>query len=515
MKPTPSTQLKTDWFMFAATVAAILLLCIPIVGYSESAGAYITIAYDSITQKFGFLYLWYGSAVLIFLVWLATSKYGQIKLGDPGSDPEFKTMSWIGMLFCAGVGAGLLYWAVLEWGYYLESPPYGLEPRSDKATEWAAAYGLFHWGPSAWAIYCLPTIAIAYPYYVRKIPYLRLSTAVSKFLPNGVNSPGGRFVDFLFMINLIGGTGTSLGLSSPMIAGGFAKLFNLQHDFVLEVAIVLLSIAIFGTSAFLGLKKGFKKLADFNVYLAFTLLFFILAVGPTIFILKVGTNSIGLVLQNFIRMNLWTDPISNTGFVENWTVFYWAWWVAYAPFVGIFVTRISRGRSIRQVISGMLIYGSLGAWLFFIVFGNYALHLEINELLNITSLMKQGSRETAAAISEVLLSLPFGDLALTLFVLISLIFLATTYDSASYSLASVSTRHLDAGENPARWNRLFWALALGVLPISLLFVEGGLKVILSTTIVVSLPLLVIGVLMAISLVRMLKEDVTEVKKNEK
>jgi len=491
--------------MFVTTVAAILLFCITIVGFKESAGLYITAAYDSITQKFGLVYLWYGSGVLIFLLWLATSKFGKIKLGEL-STPEFKTISWVGMLFCAGVGAGLLYWAVLEWGYYLESPPYNLEPRSIEVTEWAASYGLFHWGPTGWAIFCLPTIAIAYPYYVRRIPYLKLSTSVLKFLPNGVNSPRGRFVDFLFMINLIGGTGTSLGLSLPMIAGGFAKLFHMEHDFILEVSIVLLSIGIFGTSAFLGLKKGFKKLADFNVYLAFVLLFFILAVGPTIFILKVGTNSIGLVVQNFIRMNLWTDPIGNSGFVENWTVFYWAWWVAYAPFVGIFVTRISRGRTIKQIIAGMLIFGSLGAWLFFIVFGNYALHLELDGILNITELMKQGSRETAAVISDVLLSLPLGRVALVMFVLVSLIFLATTYDSASYTLASVCTKELNAGQNPARWNRLFWALALGVLPISLLFVDGGLKVILSATIVVSLPLLVIGVLMAISLVKMLKED---------
>ena len=489
-----------------ATVVAILILCVPIVGFKEDAGPFISNAYDVITTYFGVAYLWYGTAVLVFLIWLALSKYAKQKLGDPEDEPEFKLLSWIGMLFCAGVGAGLLYWAVLEWGYYLESPPYGFEPRSVKATEWSASYGLFHWGPSAWAIYCLPTIAIAYPYYVRKVPYLRLSTSVMNFLPGGVNGPRGRFVDFLFMVNLIGGTGTSLGLSSPMIAGGVAKLLGFTHDFALEVTVVLLSIVIFGTSAFLGLKKGFKKLADLNVYLAFILLFFILAVGPTLFILKVGTNSVGLILQNFIRMNLWTDPIANTGFVENWTVFYWAWWVAYAPFVGIFVTRISRGRTIKQVITGMLIFGSLGAWVFFMVFGNYAMHLELNNILDITEMMKAGSREAAAAISSVLLELPAGKLALLVFVIISVIFLATTYDSASFSLASVSTKELKAGENPARWNRLFWALALGVVPISLLFIEGGLKVILSTTIVVSLPLLILGVFMMRSLVQMLKED---------
>lgn len=497
---------QTDWFMFGATLISIVLLCIPTIIFREEAADFITSAYDSLTQNFGFVYLWYGAAALIFLIWLSSSKFGRVVLGDQGSAPEFSTLSWIGMLFCAGVGAGLLYWAVLEWGYYLDAPPYQITPKSDEAAEWSATYGLFHWGPSAWAIYCLPTIAIAYPYYVRKVPFLRLSTAVMSYLPNGINSPRGRFIDFLFMINLIGGTGTSLGLSSPMIAGGLAQLLDLEHDFVLEVYVVVLSIAIFGTSAFLGLKKGFKKLADFNIYLAFALLFFVLAAGPTIFILKVGTNSIGLMLQNFIRMSLWTDPISNSGFVENWTIFYWAWWVAYAPFVGIFVTRISRGRTIKQVIIGMLLFGSLGAWLFFIVFGNYSLHLELSGILNMTEIMQEGSRQAAGAISQAFLTLPLGEFALVIFVIISLIFLATTYDSASYSLASVSSKNLKSGSDPARWNRLFWALALGVLPISLLFVDGGLKVILSTTIIVSLPLLVVGLMMGLSLIKMLKED---------
>jgi BCCT family betaine/carnitine transporter len=205
-------------------------------------------------------------------------------------------------------------------------------------------------------------------------------------------------------------------------------------------------------------------------------------------------------------MNFWTDPVENTGFVESWTIFYWAWWVAYGPFVGIFVARISYGRTIKQVVFGMLTFGSLGAWLFFIVFGNYAMYLELNGLLQITEMMKSGSKETAAAISQVFTSLPLGKLALTAFAIVSVVFLATTYDSASYTLASVSSKRLEAGQDPARWNRVFWAFALGVLPVSLMFIDGGLKVILSTTIVVSLPLLALGLIMAMSLMKMLKQD---------
>jgi betaine/carnitine transporter, BCCT family len=504
MHPLTKPQPIIDRPMFITTVLVILGIALPIVGFSEQSGAFITHLYNGITKNFGVLYLWYAAGMLLFLIWLGAGRFGKIKLGDRDDHPEFSNLSWISMIFCAGVGAGLLYWAVIEWSYYLQTPPRNLTEGSREAIEWASTYPMFHWGISAWAIYCVPALAIAYPYYVRKDPHLRLSTGCSHYLPHGATSKRARFIDFLYMLNLIGGTGTSLGLSTPMIAASVAELTGLTHNFVLEVSVVLMCIGIFGTSAYLGIQKGFKRLADLNLYVAFGLLFFVLATGPTLFILKMGTNSIGLVLQNFIQMNFWTDPVADTGFVESWTVFYWAWWIAYGPFVGIFVARISRGRTIREVIVGMLTYGSLGAWLFFIVFGNYALHLQINDLLNIQQIIDRSGEATA--IAQIILSLPFGKIALLMFLIMAVVFLATTYDSASFTLASVSTKALPAGENPARWNRLFWAFALGIIPICLMFIDGGLKVILSTTIVVSLPLIAVGVLMCFSLVRMLQQD---------
>ncbi len=495
---------KLDLWTFSATAAVIAAFCAPLLLAPDASATLIQQAYDTLTEQFGILYIWYGVGVLAFLLWLAASRYGTVRLGPDDSRPEFSTLSWIAMLFCAGIGAGLLYWAVIEWGYYIDAPPFGAEPRSTAAVAWASSYGLFHWGILAWAFYCLPALAIAYPFYVRKVPYLRLSTGCLPYLPGGVTSRRGRFIDFLYMLNLIGGTGTSLGLSTPMIAASVAELTGLPHEFLLEVAVVIFCIAIFGTSAFLGLEKGFRKLADFNLWLALTLLFFVLAAGPTLFILKVGTSSIGLVLDNFIRMSTWTDPFTNSRFVEDWTVFYWAWWVAYGPFVGIFVTRISYGRTIREVIFNMLVFGSLGAWLFFVIFGNYALNLELEGLLAVTTIMKEQS--AAAAITQVFSTLPLGTMAVGAFFVVAVIFLATTYDSASYTLASVSTRKLTAGQNPARWLRVFWAVSLGILPISLMFIEGGLKTILSTTIVVSLPLLFVGVLLARSLLKLLRED---------
>lgn len=493
-----------DGWTFSATAAVIVLFCLPLLLVPEDAARLIQRAYDAITAQLGILYLWYGVGALAFLLYLAFGRFGRVRLGPAGSRPVFPTLSWVAMLFSTGIGAGLLYWAVIEWAYYYDAPPFGVEPRSPQAAEWASSYGLFHWGVLAWAFYCLPTLAIAYAFYVRGVPFLRLSTGLTPYLPGGVNSRRGRFVDFLFMINLIGGTGTSLGLSTPMIAASFAEVSGLPHDFLLEAAVVVLCIGIFGTSAWLGLEKGIRRLSDFNLFIALALLFFVLAVGPTLFILKTGTNSIGLVLQNFLRMSSWTDPFTNSRFVENWTVFYWAWWVAYGPFVGIFVTRISYGRSLREVIGGMLVFGSLGAALFFVVFGNYALHLELEGLLSVTALIGSAGAETA--IAQVFSTLPLGALALSLFFVMAVVFLATTYDSASFTLASVATRRLHAGDSPARWHRVFWAGALGVLPLTLMFVDGGLKVVLSTTIVVSLPLLLVGILLGRSLLILLRED---------
>lgn len=494
---------KLDWPSFAASIAVILLVCIPLAMFPESGGEFLTRLYGKVAGHFGFLYLLSGIAVLIFLLWLALGPYGRVRLACGDEEPEFSTLSWTAMLFCAGVGAGLMYWAPIEWGYYYGAPPFGVEARSALAAEWASTYGIFHWGPTAWAIYCLPTVAIAYPYYAKKISFLRLSTSCHYFFGGDAESRGERLIDWLFMIGLLGGAGTSLGFSTPMIAACVGRVTGLEASFTMELVIVIVSVIIFGTSVWLGLKKGIKRLSDLNMWLAFALLAFVLIAGPTVFLLKTSVNSIGLMVQNFVRMNSWTDAFTDSGFVESWTIFYWAWWIAYAPFVGLFVTRISRGRTLRQVIFGMIGYGTLGAGLFYMIFGNYGLSLELSGAVDVTRIMAE--QNGSSAIVAILDQLPAAWLVIVIYALIALIFSATTYDSASYILASVATRRLPAGEDPDRWHRVFWALALAVLPLTLMFI-GGLKVVQSATLIVSLPLIAVGGLMSVSLVKQLRKD---------
>lgn len=497
-------QSKTDWVNFSTCVAIIFLVCLPLALSPETGGRFMQEIYDFIAHELGIFYLVGGVAVLAFLTWLAMSRFGAVCLGDPDEKPEFSTLSWVGMLFSAGVGAGLMYWCSIEWAYYYDSPPFGVEARSPGAAEWASTYGLYHWGFMAWAFYCLPTIAIAYPYYVRKLPYLRFSGSCHHFLKGREHGALARGIDFLFMIALIGGAASSLGFSSPMIAALLSRLFGVEHDFGLELAVVMLCVALFVASVWLGLRKGIKRLSDTNVLLAFGLLIFVFAVGPTLFILKTSVNGVGLMTQNFLRMSFWTDPFTESGFVESWTIFYWAWWIAFAPYIGLFVTRISRGRTIRQVIVGMLVFGSLGCWVFYMVLGNYSMFLELEGQANITGMVNGDSGNDA--IIAMFDSLPLATLAIAVFCLVSLIFSATTYDSASYTLASVATLHLKAGDDPARWHRVFWALALGMMPAALMFV-GGITVLQTTLLVVSLPILIVGVVMSVSIVQTLKEDV--------
>jgi BCCT family betaine/carnitine transporter len=492
-----------DWPAFATSIAIILLVCIPLAMFPDSGGQLLLEVYAWIAGELGALYLLAGLLTLGFLAWLAFGRFGKVRLGLVGEPQDFSTVSWAAMLFCAGIGAGLLAWAPIEWGYYLDAPPYGVEPRSTEAAEWASAYGVFHWGFTAWAFYCLPTLAIAYPYYVKRTKSLRFSHSCYYLLKGREDTRSGRLIDTLFMIGLLGGAGSSLGFSTPMISALVSRLTGWEAGFAMDFSVILLSVVLFGVSVFLGLRRGIKRLSELNLWLALALLAFVAVVGPTAFLLETSVNSLGLMLQNFIRMNSWTGAFSNTDFVESWTIFYWAWWIAYGPFVGLFVTRISRGRTIREVVLGMLGYGTLGCALFYMIIGNYGLHLELTGAAAVTAtLAEQGA---PAAIGEVLGSLPMAGLVIFAYALVGLIFSVTTYDSASYILASSATRQLPAGHDPVRWHRVFWAAALAVLPLTLLFI-GGLRVVQTATLVVSLPLLAVGVLMAYSLLRQLRAD---------
>ena len=305
------------------------------------------------------------------------------------------------------------------------------------------------------------------------------------------------------MIALIGGAGSSLGFSTPLIATLISRLTGLEMAFGLEAGLVALCVCTFAVSVYMGLDRGIKRLSDVNMALALFLLAFVFIAGPSLFILKTSLNGVGTVIQNYVAMSTWTDPFTDSGFFEDWTVFYWAWWIAYGPFVGMFVTRISRGRTIRQVILGMLLYGTLGGALFYMVLGNFSLSLQLAGEVDVLAVMaaSDGNQAIVASFD----ALPMSTFAIALFCVVRIIFAATTYDSASYTLASSASHQLHPSEDPARWHRSFWAVALAILPLTLMYI-GGLRVAQTSVLIASLPILFTGAASTVALILSLRRD---------
>jgi BCCT family betaine/carnitine transporter len=499
------TEPRIDPKVLWPSLILVLAFSGALLSFPDRAGEITQMVLSWISLKFGWLFLIFGLGSVLFLVWLGFGRYGQVKLGGPEDEPEFSTFSWIAMLFCGGMGIAIVNWAFVEPAYYLASPPFGLEPFSNEAAEWAGMYGQFHWGVTPWAIYGVPAFAVAYSLYVRKRPFLRLSTASEGVIRSG--SPIALIFDVVVIFGIIGGVGTSLGLGIPLVSMLAGDLLGIPDSFGLKIAILLIWTAIFTTSVFLGLKKGIRLLSDINLKLSLALLFYVFVVGPSIFIISLWTNSFGLYLKNFLRLSLWTDPIATGGFPQDWTIPYWAWWLALSPMMGLFVARISKGRTVRQLVLAQLLGGGLGSWLFMGIWGGFANYLTLNEIVNVSDILKEGG--IPAAVVACLHHLPaYPYLIGPAFTLLCFIFLATTLDSSAYTLASLSYRNLKGDQEPARWSRVLWAIVIAVVPISLLSV-GGLEVVQLSSVLVALPMIPVMVVLAISLLRWLGVDFGE------
>ncbi|KHT65071.1 choline transporter [Photobacterium gaetbulicola] len=495
---------------FFGALGMLISVVVPLLLFPAQGAEWIAIAKTFMTDKLGFLYLALGVGAFFFMIYIVFSDIGQIKLGDPDEQPEFTTASWAAMLFCGGIGASILYWGTIEWAYYYQAPPFQLAPGSEEAVRWAATYGLFHWGPIAWSIYLVPALPIAYFFYVRKQPVLKVSAALMPVIGEA-RSYGwlGKVIDVLFIFGLLGGGATTLGLAAPLITEGANYLFGVPKDTVTQIIVLMLCTAIFAYSAYAGMEKGIKFLSNINFWGALGLLAFILVTGPTIFMLETGLDSLGRMLSNFFVMATWAEPFGgygtfeNTHFPQDWTIFYWAWWLVFAPSMGLFVARISRGRTIKQMVTGSIFFGSMGCFLFFMILGNYGLSLQLSGALDVVGILN--SEGATKAIFSILEQLPFSTLVIAAFTLLCLIFTATTFDSISYILASVVQNNVT--EDPMRWNRLFWAFALSFMPSVLLFM-GGLSTLQTAAIVGGLPLLVIAVMLMMSAVKAATLDLT-------
>ena len=490
-----------DFFVVMLGSIMLLAIVIAIVVNQEWSENIIGNSFDFITNEFGIAYIIVLNISLAFLVLLAFGKNGKIVLGGIDSNKDYSDFSWASMLFCTGIGGAILYWGATEWVSYYQNPPYSLTPRSDEAIIWAASYGAFHWGPLTWTLYTLPAIAFCISYHYKKIPILKLSAVCEGVLGKYSTRWPGKFIDLFFVTGLIGTSATGLAFAVELTTSSISQLTDFQDNRQMRLIVMLVVTLLIAFSVYKGLNRGIRILSVLNARLALIMIFFVFIVGPSAFILEMGVASLSHIASNIITMLTWTDPLQRSDFVENWTVFYCAWAIALGPFIGMFIAKISKGRSIREVIFGMMGWGSLGCSLFFIILGNYALELELsNKYPVINHVNEFGQSSAIAAIIEIL---PLGSLLLGLLAIIGVIFAATTYDSASYTLAASSSKELKENEDPKRVLRMYWAIFMGLLPSALLFI-GGLETIKTATIMASFPILFIYIIMMISVIKMLK-----------
>ena len=496
---------NVDYITFITSLLVVVGIAFFILYDAEAARISIGSSYDNIVNIFGPVYLILTIFSFFFLLYIAISKHGHYRLGGQNQKAEFSYFSWIGMLFCSGIGGGLVYWSGVEWAYYVDIPPFGIEPGSDEAFALATAYGLFHWGISAWSIYGIPAIALSIAFYKYKLSTLRLSSSLRGLgIKNVEESLGGRLIDLIFVIATVGAAGGTIGSYIPMLSSGFSDIFSVEKSFSLDLQVLALCVGLFGFSVYAGLTKGIKRLSDLNLLLAISFLIIILFIGPGLDILRSSVEGLVYTIKYFWDMST-LGILEQSEFADAWTIFYWAWWVAFGPLVALFIARISKGRTLRELILGMLIFGSLGTWLFYMILGGYSMSLEQNEIFGVmASLEESGHADTAISIVH---TMPFDSMMLLLFCVITIIFVTTSYDSMSFVIAYHVQKNSSEQKDPDKELRLFWALVLGILPAALVIYSDH-SVAMDLILITSLPLLFIYPLMALAIFKNLNQEKT-------
>lgn len=458
--------------------------------------------------SFGWFYLMTTLGLLIFSFYLAFSKHGQVKLGSDDDEPEYSNLSWFAMLFSAGMGIGLVFWGASEPLSHYMAPPEGAEGGTPQAARLAMRYSFFHWGLHPWGVYTLISLALAYFQFRKGYRGLISMTFIPLLGEKTVKGFLGKAIDVLAVIATAFGVATSLGLGTLQISGGLHHLFGIQNSLTTQAVIISVVTVLFLLSATTGLDRGIKVLSNINLIIAVTLLVFVLLAGPTSFIFDTFTSTLGDYLQNLVVMSLRLTPFTQGTWVGNWTLFYWSWWIAWAPFVGTFIARVSRGRTIKEFVLGVLLVPSAFGFIWFSVFGGTGLNMEI---FKHSGLAKSAQEDVTTALFLMLEQLPLGMWIAALATLLIITFFVTSADSATFVLGMLSSK---GTLNPSNKVKLTWGILQSLIALMLL-ISGGLSGLQTASIVAALPFAVIMLGMCVSLLKALNGEDKERKRRER
>lgn len=476
---------------YVSGVVIVLFLAVAAL-YPDAVGRAAQQLLDLTATKFGWMYLLVTSGFVLFALFLAASKYGSIRLGPEDQPPEFTYGSWLAMIFSGGMGVGLVFWGVAEPMMHFNEPPMGLgEPRSPQSAQTGMRYAFFHWGLHQWANFAIVGLAIAYVRF-RHNSYGLISEAFRPLLGDRVDRGWGDAIDVLAVVSTIFGVATTLGLGALQINSGLARAVDMPYGIDSQFAIIAGLGVLFVISAMTPIDRGIRYLSAMNMALAALLLLFVLTLGPTAFIFGVMTQTLGEYLGNLVEMSLITTPYSGEHWVEQWTMFYWAWGLSWAPFVGSFIARVSRGRTIREFVLGVMIVPVVLSMLWFSTFGGTALH---SELFGAGGVADAVAREPSAGLYTLLDQFPGGALFAIVAIALVCIFVVTSADSATFVLGMFTSKGV---LNPTREVRVFWG-ALQLAMAAVLLFSGGLDGLRTVSIIAAFPFMLLMILMAWSL----------------
>ncbi|MDO0824738.1 glycine betaine uptake BCCT transporter [Desulfosporosinus nitroreducens] len=491
---------KTDRAIFSFSAVIMVLFVFWTLCQPKEAGDTFNAVQQFITENFGWSYLIGVTFFLFFALFIALSKYGNIILGKDCEKPEYSTLSWFSMLFAAGMGIGLIFWGVAEPMTHYASPPFG-QPSTIESAQIAMRYTFFHWGLHPWSVFAVIGLSMAYFQFRKGLPALVSSTLYPLLGEQGLKGWIGKLVDILAVFSTIFGMATSLGLGAMQIGTGLNYAYGLPTGNTTTIVIIAVITALFITSAVTGIERGIKFLSKVNMLLLFVILTFMLIIGPTRFILNGFVETIGSYVQNIIQMSLWADAYNtNPGWVKGWTIFYWAWWVAWGPFVGAFIARISRGRTVREFILGVVIAPALMSFIWMGVMGNSALYIDVFQHGGIAT---QVAKDMSTAIFAMFQYYPLAGVLTSLTTLIISIFFITSADSATYVMAMFTS----GGElNPKAGLKIFWGLVVGAAAIALM-AAGGLAALQTASIVSAFPFMFVIFAMIVSIVKAFRNEI--------
>ncbi|MGC5020817.1 BCCT family transporter [Micromonospora sp. DT47] len=453
-----------------------------------------------VTNTFGWFFVVAADAFLVLSVVIAASRFGRIRLGADDDEPEFSTMAWVSMMFSTGMGIGLVFYAVAEpiQHYAVPPPAADVEPQTHAAAEVAMQYTLFHWTLHPWGIYAIAGLALAYSTF-RKKRGNRISAAFEPLLGQRAYGRIGQAVDLLAVFATVFGSATSLGLGALQVTAGLGSATTVPDSTAVELVVIAALTAAFVVSAFTGLHKGIKWLSTTNVVLAVGLMVFVFVAGPTIYTLEVLPASVGDYLSGLTIMSTRTGAFSDPAWLGSWTIFYWAWWISWAPFVGIFIARISRGRTIREFVTGVLLVPSGASIVWFAIMGGTALRVQTTGARNLVADVRES---TESALFGLLQALPLATVTTVLASVLVALFFITGADSAALVLGSLSSR---GALRPHRAVVVLWGVLIGAVAAALLL-AGGLAALQQATILVALPFVVVMLGLAVALLRDMAQD---------